>query len=121
MRSDHRHLTAYQIGCEVGQSVGLVLRPAIVDRQILAFDITSFFQALAERAQAVWVVKVGRIDAEKPDHRHRWLLRTRRERPRDRRTADKCDELAPPHWPSSQAGLPTLYHVSERGVVSQQN
>src|ERR1700730_2712837 len=96
MRSDHRHLTAYQIGCEVGQSVGLVLRPAIVDRQILAFDITSFFQALAERAQAVWVVKVGRIDAEKPDHRHRWLLRTRRERP-GRRAAEKRDELAALH------------------------
>src|ERR1700730_12536517 len=33
------HLTAYQIGCEVGQSVGLVLRPAILDRHILALDV----------------------------------------------------------------------------------
>src|ERR1700730_11770383 len=102
MRSDHRHLTAYQIGCEVGQSVGLVLRPAILDRQILAFDITSFFQALAERAQAVWVVKVGRIDAEKPDYRHRWLLRTRRERP-CRRDAKQRNELAPSHSITSSA------------------
>src|SRR5262249_37376165 len=39
MRSDHRHLTAYQIGCEVGQSVVLVLRPAILDRHILALDV----------------------------------------------------------------------------------
>jgi len=97
MRSYHRHLTAYQIGCEVGQSVGLVLRPAIFDRQILAFDITSFFQALAEPAQAVWVVKVGRIDAEKPDHRHRWLLRACRERPSGCRADDKRNKIAPPH------------------------
>src|ERR1700730_155730 len=96
MRSDHRHLTAYQIGCEVWQSVGLVLRPAIFDRQILAFDITSFFQNLAERAQAV-CVKVGRIDGKESYHRHRGLLRTRRKRPCGRRTAKKLDELAPLH------------------------
>ena len=51
MRSDHRHLTAYQIGCEVGQSVGLVLRPAILDRHILALDVAVFTKALAECGQ----------------------------------------------------------------------
>jgi hypothetical protein len=30
------------------------------------------------------------------------LLRTRRERPRSRRTAEKCDELAPLHVPSER-------------------
>jgi hypothetical protein len=108
MRSDHHHLTAYQIGCEVGQSVGLVLRPAIFDRQILAFDITSFFQALAERAQAVWVVKVGRIDAEKPDHRHRRLLRARREQPRNCGATESGDEIPSPHGPCLQAEDRTL-------------
>lgn len=39
MRSDHLHLTAYQIGCEVGQYVVLVLRPAILDHDILALDV----------------------------------------------------------------------------------
>ena len=52
MRSDHHHLTAYQIGCEVGQSVGLVLRPAIFVAN-LAFDITSFFQALRGKRYGV--------------------------------------------------------------------
>jgi|SRR5215467_2000096 len=46
MRSDHRHLTAYQIGCQVGQSVGLILRPAILDRHILALDVAGFTKAL---------------------------------------------------------------------------
>src|SRR5262245_1357932 len=34
---------------------------------------------------------------EKPDYRHRGLLRARRERPRDRRTAEERDELAALH------------------------
>src|SRR5215470_14919563 len=42
MRSDHRHLTAYQVSCEVGQSVVLLLRPAILDRYILALDVAGF-------------------------------------------------------------------------------
>ena len=32
-----------------------------------------------------------------PNHRHRRLLRARRERPRDRRTAEQGDERAPFH------------------------
>jgi hypothetical protein len=31
---------------------------------------------------------------KEPDHRHRCLLRARRERPRGRRTAEQCDEVA---------------------------
>jgi hypothetical protein len=34
---------------------------------------------------------------EEPDHRHRRLLRARRERPGKRRAAEKGDERAPPH------------------------
>ena len=51
MRSDHRHLTAYQIGCEVGQSVVLVLRPPILDHRILALDVAGFTNALPECGQ----------------------------------------------------------------------
>jgi len=31
------------------------------------------------------------------NHRHRWLLRARRERPRRDGATDKCDELPSPH------------------------
>src|SRR5215831_17156665 len=93
MRSDHRHLTAYQIGCEIGQSVGLVLRPAILDRHILALDVAEFTKSLAECGQIA--CSTGRLRAaEEPDHRHRWLLRPRRQRP-CRRAAEQGDELAP--------------------------
>src|SRR6516225_8538834 len=41
-RSDHCHLTAYQIGCKIGKLVVLVLRPAILNRHILALDVATF-------------------------------------------------------------------------------
>jgi hypothetical protein len=49
--SDYCHLAAYQIGCEVGQLIVLVLRPAILDRHILAFDVAGFTNALPECSQ----------------------------------------------------------------------
>jgi hypothetical protein len=46
--------------------------------------------------------RTGRTRLEKADHRHRQLLRARREWP-DRRTAEQRDELAPPHSITSSA------------------
>src|SRR5262245_17050039 len=102
MRSDHRHLTAYQIGCEVGQSVSLVLRPAILDRHILTLDVAGFTKALAECGQIACTIGRPR-GAEEPDHRHRALLRARRERPRRNRGSNHFDEVAPFHSITSSA------------------
>src|SRR5262249_39779491 len=95
MRSDHRHLTAYQIGCEVGQYVVLVLRPAILDHNILALDVAGFAKALPECGQIACTIRKRRA-AEEADHRHRRLLRPRRERPSGR-AAKQRDEIAPSH------------------------
>src|SRR5262245_34965077 len=96
MRSDHRHLTAYQVSCEVGQPIILILRPAILDRHILAFDVPAFADALPECGHKTCSVG-GRRAAEEPNYRHRRLLRVRRDRPRGHRASDKRDELPPPH------------------------
>src|SRR5262245_56725709 len=93
MRSDHRYLTAYQIGCEVGQSVVLVLRPAILDHDILALDVAGFTNPLPEGGQITCTIGKRRT-AEEPDHRHRRLLCARRERPRGRRSADRGEECS---------------------------
>src|SRR6516165_9322255 len=94
MRSDQRHLTAYQIGCEVRQ-LGLVLRPAILDRHVLALDVARFTKALAECGQIACTIDWRRA-AKESYHRHRRLLRARRERPSRRRAAAKQDhEIAP--------------------------
>src|SRR5262245_4910002 len=102
MRSNHRHLTAYQIGCEVGQYVLLVLRPAILDHDILALDVAGFANALPECGQIACTISKRRA-AEKSDHRHRRLLRASRERPRGGRAADQRQEFAPLHSITSSA------------------
>src|SRR5262249_5284392 len=91
-RGDHRHLPLDQIGGQRRQPVIAALRPAILDRDVLALDVATFLQPHPKcgRQMRGWP---GRWAAEIPDHRHRRLRRTRRERPR-RRTADERDELA---------------------------
>src|SRR5262252_4464014 len=107
MRSDHRHLTAYQIGCEVGQSVVVVLRPAILNRHILALDVAGFTNALPECGQKACTIGRRPRAAEESYHRHRWLLRARRERP-GRCAAEQCDELPPSHSITSSASASSL-------------
>jgi hypothetical protein len=62
----------------------LTIRGAEINRDVAAFDVTRVFQGLPERRHQV---KVKGLAVEKPDHRHRRLLRARRERPCDRRAA----------------------------------
>ena len=99
---DHGHRPANQIGHQSRQPIKLIFRRAIFDRDVLALDEACFLQALAERGHEVRRVGERRA-AEKSDHRHRRLLRARRERPRGRRAAEKRDELAPPHSITSSA------------------
>src|SRR5262245_22836550 len=72
------------------------LRPPVFDRDVLTLDISSFFQAAAERRQPR-PVAIGRSTVEEPDYGHRGLLRARRERPRSRGAADERDERAALH------------------------
>ena len=51
--SDHGDLAANQFGRKGGQPIGLIIGPAIVDRYVLAFDITNLAEALAKSTQKV--------------------------------------------------------------------
>src|SRR5262249_14600302 len=90
--SDH---PANQIGRQRRQPVNLIVGPAVLDRDVLALDISGVFKSLAESAQPVRK-PIKRLAIEEPDHRHRRLLRPRRERPR-RRATEQRDEIAPLH------------------------
>src|SRR4051812_7181240 len=63
--------------------------------------MAGFSKPLAEAGNESCVC-FGRARVQQPDHRHRWLLRVRRERP-CRRTAEQRDDLAPPHSITSSA------------------
>src|SRR5262245_60801534 len=94
-------LRCHQVGCKSRQVV-MTVRPSILDRDILTLDITGLAQALAERTHTVRV-SLRRCGTEKPNHRHRRLLRARREWPRGRRAAEQRDEFAAPHSITSSA------------------
>ena len=74
---------------------------AIFDRDVLTLDKAFVFQTLTERCQELRGFG-GLSCAKKPNDRHRWLLRSRRQRPRCRSTAEKRDELASLHVPSAR-------------------
>jgi hypothetical protein len=78
------HPTLNQVGRKVWQSIELTFCPAGFDRNVQVLDVTGFFETLAERGQQ-FREHGGRSSAEDPNHRHRRLLRPRRERPRSPR------------------------------------
>ena len=50
-RHDHGDPSANQFGRQRGQPVGLIIRPAVFDRYVLALHIASVFEPLSETAQ----------------------------------------------------------------------
>jgi hypothetical protein len=74
--------------------------PVVLDHHVLAFDV--FIEACTER-DGIGHGGVRRPRVYESDHRHRRLLRARRERPCDRRAAESQDELAAFHSITSSA------------------
>ena len=94
-RNNDGDVTANEICCLIPQPIVITLSPTEFNCDVSTFDITASVEAPVECShearECAW-----RRDIEKPDHRHRRLLRARRKRP-DRRAAEKRDELAPSH------------------------
>jgi hypothetical protein len=63
---------------------------------VAAFEKASFAQALTKRCD-LRCVSLCRCRSKEPDHRHRSLLRARRERPCSSRSAEQRDEDAAFH------------------------
>jgi hypothetical protein len=97
-------LTAYKVKRQRWHAIEMSFRKAIFDRYVLSFDETRISQTFAKCDSELFgcVVLIG---AEKSDHRHRRLLRPRRERPRSRHSTEKGDELAPLHVPPLEHAL----------------
>jgi hypothetical protein len=79
------------------------------------------FEASAKSAQTIRQ-RLRRPGVEQPDHRHRRLLRARRERPRRGGAADKCNEFTSPQRAPLLELRPAHYHAvaQERSCASQQ-
>src|SRR5262249_48783411 len=91
------------------QTVILTVRPAILERDVAAFDIAGLAQTLMN---GVDIARVGRSRrrSEKPDHGHRALLRARDRGPCERGhgRADERYECAPVHSIASSASASSL-------------
>src|SRR6516165_2653511 len=85
-----------------------------VDGQVLPFDVAALAHTVTERAQHG---RRRRHGCENPDAPNLQLLRVRRERPRSR-SAEKRDELAPPHSITSSARASTVAGMSMPSVFA---
>jgi hypothetical protein len=90
---DNAHGVTHKLCGERWQLFVLTMCPAILDRNILALNIARLGDTSVECRYKVRCL-FGRPGVEEPDHRHRRLLRARRERPSGR-SAKQSDELAP--------------------------
>src|SRR4029079_729264 len=85
---------AGQLGSHIGKAIKAALRKAVVDRHILAVDIPGFGQSsMKERSSGRFRLRPTQIEIAN----HGLLLRTRQERPSDRRATKPRDEFSPPH------------------------
>src|SRR5262249_61880151 len=98
------------------QPIGPAFGPTKLDPHVLAFDVAFFIQTSTICAQ-MGRRRSRRLKAEKPDHRHRWLLRARRERPRGR-AAEQRYERAPPHAITSSARASRVGGVSRPSALA---
>src|ERR1700722_6031176 len=80
-------------------ATGFAARPGIIDLQVTAFDPPQLLKSLLEAphfGSTLGVIRIKRHQHAYPPHPF-WLLRLRREWPRDRRTTEKRDKHAPSH------------------------
>src|SRR5215471_6560921 len=104
-RCDDSHRAARQIGRQFRQSIIVIVRPAVFDRDVAALGVAGFAQPFAERC---YETRTGlwRARIKISDHRHRQLLlRIRRKRPHPR-AAEKGDELAAFHLVTKALPMP---------------
>ena len=64
--------------------------PSVFNRDVLAFELAGFLEPFSE-CRDLAGERISRLSIQKPNHGHRWLLRTCHQGPR-RRAAERCNE-----------------------------
>src|SRR6516165_12223013 len=115
-RGDDGHPPAYQIGRQFRQRIAFAVRPAIFDDNVTSLHVADFRKPFAERRREFRVWFGGTL-MEKADHRHLWLLRARRERPRGCRAAKQRDERATLHVWMAPAWQEIIWRAAQRSLA----
>src|SRR5262249_6819444 len=94
-RNDDIDLQPNELVCQSGQTLGVSLGPAILDREIAALSPAQFAYSLHECCGPLALCRGGSRPQQPDGRRLSPWLRARRERPRCcRRTAEQRDQLA---------------------------
>src|SRR5262249_29082720 len=110
-RDDYVGAGWHQSGRQRGEPIVLAFGRAIRDRDVLPLEVSGLLESLVKRRNQVGRA-FDRCAPEEPYHRHRRLLRARRERPRGRRAAEQQYEIAAPHSITSSARASTVAGIS---------
>src|SRR5262249_33473363 len=105
-RHDQGYTAVHQLGRQLRQPRKLTVGPTVLDRDLPAFDIAAFAQALAECIREP-PERAGRGAVEKTDLRNSWVLRVSRERPRGCGAAEERDERSKAARTISAGSQPT--------------
>ena len=65
-RYDDRHLTAHEVGCQLGHTSSVVMGPAIFDRDVAAFDVAGISPRPLRKASSRWKRLAGALAWRKP-------------------------------------------------------
>src|SRR5262249_3419584 len=101
---NHGHVAADEIGRQRQQKIALLAAPAVIDLDVLSFDIAGFAKALAKCCQRARL-RGGSAPGEKANNRHSRPRRPRPKRPRRRRAAE-CSQQVPPSDGDCHTPLP---------------
>src|SRR5262249_31381987 len=104
-----------QFGGQRRQPLRLIFGPPVLDRDVLALDISCFLQASAKSRQH----EASQLAIEIADHRHCRLLRLNDQRTRRSTSPEKHDEGAPLHV--SPATPPPCVHSRRRWPAPSRN
>ena len=97
------------------QPVSLILCPPVFYLDVLTLEMTGFSKAIPKGIDENCSC-FGGAKVDESNHRHCWLLRACRERPR-RRAAKKIDEFAPSHEVASGEAHSLAHHRTTRAPV----
>ena len=95
-RGYNGHAATDEVGHQRRQAVVLATEPVVLHRHVLTFDVACFVEALTERGHLT-LRGLGRPGIDESHDQRRRLLRTRGERPRGRRAAEKPYKVASFH------------------------
>src|SRR6516164_70929 len=110
-RGNHTHLPTNEISHQLWQTIILTVGPAKFGDHVPALHKTAISKPLPERCNHLRAF-AGGCHVEKSYHRHRWLLRARRQRPRCHAAEQRNEIAAGAHSITSSASARSLSGIS---------